>query len=112
MGDGLFFTFVTLSTIGFGDLCPPTGSVSAWVWLIYTLFGLSALAFVIGAASDQMAKLDPTPEAVPRCPECPHCLEEQRQEVEEELRLKAKKKEEKANKKHKHNLKENVHSEE
>ena len=53
--ESFYFTFVTLTTIGFGDVSPPLGLASG-LWIIYMLFGLGTVANLLSVISNEMAE--------------------------------------------------------
>ena len=58
--DGAYFCFITLTTIGFGDLVPGTGDVSQKEKLVicsfYLFFGLAIIAMCFNLMQDEVRK--------------------------------------------------------
>ena len=52
--NGLYFTFVLLSTIGFGDLVPSHSGTKVWA-VVYAILGISIFTFMIGALASQVS---------------------------------------------------------
>lgn len=48
--NGVYFSFITLATIGYGDLLPTHAGTRLWVCL-YATIGVSLFSFIIGTAS-------------------------------------------------------------
>ncbi|KAI8339917.1 hypothetical protein BC941DRAFT_468195 [Chlamydoabsidia padenii] len=53
--DGLYFSFATLSTIGFGDLVPQTAAAQEF-WFVYIIISIAVAAYFISMLGDVLAE--------------------------------------------------------
>lgn len=53
--NGLYFTFITLATVGFGDLLPTHAGTRLWA-LLFAFVGVALFGFMVGAAGAAFSK--------------------------------------------------------
>ena len=65
--DALYFSIITLSTVGLGDLYPETAGGRGF-WFAHTMLGLGVVATIVGSATNISEARAPVPFRPPRPP--------------------------------------------